>query len=140
MPFDGAILQAFADTLVPGRKAVRTDLGDEIHPRAIAGVDPEPGAVEADALRLFRSPLLGFPALAPVFLADLTARALARRAASFLDLPYERRVRTVIDGLDFDNPTRLRLGGRAPRSRSSRSARPARSATPPAARRTPGCA
>jgi hypothetical protein len=106
VPFDGALLQAYADTLIPGRKATRTDLGDEIHPRAIAGVDPEPGAVEADALRLFRNTLLGFPALAPVFIADLTARALLQGGA-FLDLPYERRVRTVIGGLSFDNPTRL---------------------------------
>ena len=35
-------LQAFADTLIPGKKATRTDLGNEIHPRAIAGVHPEP--------------------------------------------------------------------------------------------------
>src|ERR671927_847478 len=50
---DDATLQAFADTIIPGRKAERTDLGDEIHPQAIAGVDPEPGAVEADVLRLY---------------------------------------------------------------------------------------
>ena len=40
-----ATLQAFADTMIPGRKATRTDLGNEIHPQAIAGVAPEPGAV-----------------------------------------------------------------------------------------------
>ena len=85
VPFDGALLQAFADTMIPGRKAARTDLGDEIHPRAIAGVDPEPGAVEADALRLFRSSLLGFPLLAPVFNADLTARSLLE-GGLFVDL------------------------------------------------------
>src|ERR671914_1389532 len=74
--FDDATLQAFADTIIPGRKAERTDLGDEIHPQAIAGVDPEPGAVEADALRLFKDPLIGFPTLAPPFLADLSTRSL----------------------------------------------------------------
>src|SRR5918992_2650082 len=70
---DDATLQAFADTIIPGRKAERTDLGDEIHPQAIAGVDPDPGAVEADALRTYKHPLIGFSALAPVFLADLSA-------------------------------------------------------------------
>src|SRR5919202_2751157 len=69
---DDATLQAFADTLIPGRKAARTDLGDEIHPQAIAGRDGEPGAVEADALRVFKDPLVGFPALAPAFLTDLS--------------------------------------------------------------------
>src|SRR5919107_4659552 len=62
VPIDDATLQAFADTLIPGRKAARTDLGDEIHPQAIAGVDRSPGAVEADALRVFHDPLVGFPA------------------------------------------------------------------------------
>src|SRR6478672_10881501 len=46
-------LQAFADTILPGRKATATDLGNTIHPLAIAGVDALPGAVEADALALF---------------------------------------------------------------------------------------
>src|SRR5918912_513030 len=53
---DDATLQAFADTIIPGRKATRTDLGDEIHPQAIAGVDDEPGAVEADVIRLYKNP------------------------------------------------------------------------------------
>src|SRR5919112_465099 len=67
---DDATLQAFADTIIPGRRASRTDLGDEIHPQAIAGVDDEPGAVEADVLRLFHDPLIGFDALEPAFLAE----------------------------------------------------------------------
>jgi hypothetical protein len=61
---DDATLQAFADTVIPGRKATRTDLGDEIHPQAIAGVDSEPGAVEADVLRLYHHPLTGVGACA----------------------------------------------------------------------------
>src|SRR2546429_4369561 len=56
---DDATLQAFADTLIPGRKAAKTDLGDEIHPQAIAGVDTAPGAVEADSLRVYHDPLIG---------------------------------------------------------------------------------
>src|SRR5436190_19057138 len=66
---DDATLQAFADTLIPGRKATKTDLGDDIDPRAIAGVDKRPGAVEADALRVFHDPLIGFSALTGPFLA-----------------------------------------------------------------------
>lgn len=104
-----ATLQAFADTLIPGRPATRTDLGDEIHPQAIAGVDPEPGAVEADVLRVYKHPLIGFTLLSPVFLADLTARtlAVAGDARPFLLLPYEQRAKVVLSGLAFDNPDRI---------------------------------
>src|SRR4051812_27236210 len=49
-PLSDATLQAFADTMIPGRRATTTDLGLPIDARAIAGVDPRPGAVEADAL------------------------------------------------------------------------------------------
>src|SRR3712207_4281381 len=83
---DDATLQAFADTMIPGRKAERTDLGDEIHPLAIAGADPEPGAVEADALRLYKNPLIGFsPALVGPFLSDLSIRSL-QHGGPFLTL------------------------------------------------------
>jgi hypothetical protein len=101
-----AVLQAFSDTVIPGRKASRTDLGDEIHPLAIAGVDREPGAVEADALRLLNDPVLGFPVLAPPFIADLTARALLQ-GGDFVSLPFEKRVAVVAAGLDFGNPLRV---------------------------------
>src|SRR3954462_4157204 len=43
IPPADAPLQAFADTLLPGRRATKTDLGDPIDPRAIAGVDSEAG-------------------------------------------------------------------------------------------------
>jgi hypothetical protein len=102
---DDATLQAFADTIIPGRKAGRTDLGDEIDPLAIAGVDTEPGAVEADALRAFHDPLIGFDPLEPAFLADLNARAL-QQGGLFLMLPYEKRVAAVLSGLDFGNGSR----------------------------------
>src|SRR2546423_15553453 len=69
-PTDG-LLQAFADTMVPGRRATTTDLGNAVHPQAIAGVDPLPGAVEADALALYHHPEIGFDALQGPFLADL---------------------------------------------------------------------
>jgi hypothetical protein len=103
---DDATLQAFADTIIPGRKATKTDLGDPIHPQAIAGVDPDPGAVEADALRLYHDPLIGFDALEPAFLAELSLRSL-QQGGAFLSLPYDKRVQVVIAGFDFSNPTRL---------------------------------
>jgi hypothetical protein len=102
-----ATLQAFADTLVPGRKATKTDLGDPIDPRAIAGVDSLPGAVEADALRLFHDPLIGFDALEAPFLADLSARSAAVGGGAFLLLPFEKRVDVCMSGLDFSNPSRV---------------------------------
>jgi hypothetical protein len=102
---DDATLQAFADTIIPGRKVAKTDLGDAIDPLAIAGVDKEPGAVEADALRLFHDPLIGFDALAPAFLSDLSGRAL-QQGGVFLTLPYPKRVAAVMSGLSFDNPSR----------------------------------
>src|ERR671939_1173552 len=85
---DDATLQAFADTIIPGRKAARTDLGDEIHPDAIAGVDDEPGAVEADVLQLYHHPLTGFDAIEPVFLADLSTRSL-QEGGPFLGLDFD---------------------------------------------------
>jgi hypothetical protein len=102
---DDATLQAFADTILPGRKAAKTDLGDDIDPLAIAGVDNEPGAVEADALRVFHDPLIGFDALEPAFLSDLGGRAL-QQGGVFLTLPYDKRVAAVLSGLSFDNPSR----------------------------------
>lgn len=103
---DDATIQAFADTIIPGRKAQKTDLGDEIHPDAIAGVDPEPGAVEADTLRLYHHPLTGFDALEPVFLADLSSRSL-QRGGPFLSLGFDDRTAVLLQALSFDNPDRV---------------------------------
>ena len=99
-------LQAFFDTMVPGRRVATTELGNPIHPKAIAGVDPEPGAVETDALLLARNPKVGFELLLTAFLPDLEARALTE-GGLFIDLDYERRERACIKGLDFSNPARL---------------------------------
>jgi len=101
-----ATLQAFADTIIPGRRAERTDLGNPILPGAIAGVDRLPGAVETDALALYHHPLTGFDALQPAFLADLQARSLPQ-GGDFLSLPFEARVEVVKGGLAFDNPERV---------------------------------
>ena len=106
-------LQAFYDTMIPGSKVpgLKTELGHAIHPKAIAGVDPEPGAVYTDALLLGKNPKLGFELLAPAFLAELETRALAQGAiadgALFLSLDYEHRQAVCVGGLAFSNPTRL---------------------------------
>jgi hypothetical protein len=100
-----ATLQAFADTMIPGRHAARTDLGNEIHPQAIAGADARPGAVEADALALYSHPLIGFDAIAAAFFADITTRSLSR-GGDFLSLHFDRRVDVCKEGLTFSNPGR----------------------------------
>ena len=99
-----ATLQAVADTLIPGRKAPLTDLGHEIHPKAIAGAHHEPGAVQADALALFHNPLIGFDALEPAFLTEVQSRSLLR-GGQFLDLSFAKRVAVCVEGLDPANPT-----------------------------------
>jgi len=99
-----ATLQAVADTLIPGRHASVTDLGHEIHPKAIAGAHHEPGAVETDALALFHNPLIGFDALEPAFLTEVETRSLLR-GGQFLDLPFAKRVAVAVDGLDPNNPS-----------------------------------
>src|SRR3954464_13560070 len=105
LPVD-ATLQAFADTMIPGRKASRTDLGNSIDPRAIAGVDGRPGAVEADALALYHDPLIGFDALEGPFLSDLNARAL-RHGGEFVSMSFDQRVKVCLEGLDFANQSRV---------------------------------
>jgi hypothetical protein len=97
-------LQAFADTLIPGERVTRTDLGNEIHPQAIAGAHPEPGAVQADTLLLYHHPLIGFDLVEAAFLADLEARSLLR-LGQFIDLPFAKRVEVCRDGLAASNPT-----------------------------------
>jgi hypothetical protein len=99
-----ATLQAFADTMLPGRRALTTDLGKEIHPLAIAGVHHEPGAVEADALLLYHDPMIGFDALEGPFLSELSARSLPR-GAPFLNLTFEKRVEVCLEGLAPSNPS-----------------------------------
>lgn len=101
-----ATLQAFADTILPGRKVIRTALGAAIDPLAIAGVDPLPGAVEADALALYHHPEIGFDALAPAFLSELETRSLPH-GGDFLHLGFAARVEVCLAGLDFQNNTRL---------------------------------
>jgi len=84
----------------------KTELGNAIHPQAIAGVDPLPGAVETDALALYHHPLTGFDALQGPFLADLQSRA-TQHGGDFLSLPFDARVETVKAAVAYDNPDRL---------------------------------
>jgi hypothetical protein len=99
-------LQAFADTMIPGRKVAKTALGHPIDPLAIAGVDPRPGAVEADALALYHHPEVGFDDLEPPFLAQLEAQSL-RHGSDFLHLGFHARVQVCLAGLAFSNQSRL---------------------------------
>ena len=101
-----ARLQAFWDTMVPGRKASKTQSGRDIDPKAILGVDPEPGAVEADALLLGQDTRIGFDVLAPPFLAELEARS-AVQGGDFLDLDWNAREAVCIQGTAYANATRL---------------------------------
>jgi hypothetical protein len=101
-----ALLQAFADTMIPGRWAATTESGAAIHPLAIAGADSAPGAVETDALALFHHPEIGFDVLEPAFIAELETQALVH-GGEFLHLDFDRRVATCTAGLSFDNPARL---------------------------------
>jgi hypothetical protein len=97
------LLQAYADTLIPGRKVTATESGAAVHPKAILGSDPRPGAVECDALAIYRDPRIGFDALAPAFLADLARNA----RGDFLAQDLTGRTGTCTRGLDFANPLRL---------------------------------
>jgi hypothetical protein len=101
-----ATFQAFADTMIPGRVVDRTESGRPVAAGAILGVDPEPGAVEADALDLAHHPKIGFGTLMPPFLADLESRA-SRHGGPFLSLGWEARVATCVEGTSFDNPSRV---------------------------------
>ena len=105
LPAD-ALLQAFADTMIPGRKAARTDLGNPIDSRAIAGADNRPGAVEADALALYHHPLIGFDALEGPFVTHLAARP-PHRGGDFVGMGFDQRVQVCIDGLAFSNQSRV---------------------------------
>ena len=87
-------------------QSTTTDLGNEIDPLAIAGVDDEPGAVEADALLVYHDPLVGFAPLEAPFLAELSTRSLAH-GAPFLNLAFEQRVAVCLEGLAPSNPTVL---------------------------------
>jgi hypothetical protein len=101
--YTDGLLQAYADTLIPGRKVSVTESGAPVHPQAILGSDPRPGAVECDALAIYHDPRIGFDALAPAFIADLMLNA----RGDFLSQDLAARTATCARGLDFGNPLRV---------------------------------
>ena len=101
--YSDGLLQAYADTLIPGRRVDKTESGAPVHPQAILGSDPRPGAVECDALAIYHDPRIGFDALAPAFLADLALNA----RGDFLSQDLAGRTATCMRGLDFGNPLRV---------------------------------
>ena len=107
LPLEDATLQAYFDTIIPGKPVpdLRTELGNPIHRRAIAGVDSEHGAVYTDALLLAHNPKIGFDVLAPAFLAELQALSLVH-GSHFLALDFDHREAVCKQGLAFSNPTR----------------------------------
>ena len=119
-----ATLQAFADTIIPGRKADRTDLGNEIDPRAIAGVDPQPGAVEADALRALPPPADRLRRARARRSSPTSRRARCRRAATSSTLRFDDRVAVLRRRPRLRQPGAGGLGGRRRGARSPRSAPP----------------
>jgi hypothetical protein len=72
----------------------------------IAGVDKDPGAVEAGAIELYHDSRVGFDALAPPFLADLNLRSLPH-GGPFTTLSYDQREAVVLEGLDYGNGDRV---------------------------------
>ena len=80
-----------------------TESGAPVHPKAILGSDPLPGAVECDALAIYHDPRIGFDTLAPAFLADLALNA----RGDFLSQDLAARTATCTRGLDFGNPLQL---------------------------------
>jgi enediyne biosynthesis protein E8 len=99
-PVQTTTLEAFADTILPGRKRSPDD-------RAIAGVCDDPGAVEAGALELLATPATGVTdGLAPLC-ASLNAHAetyadregveLAGDVPPFVALPFEHRTALVAE-------------------------------------------
>jgi hypothetical protein len=106
-PLADGTLQAFFDTVIPGKRVrdLKTELGNPIHRKAIAGVDREHGAVFTDALLLAHNPKIGFDALEPSFIAELESFSIAQ-GGQFLDLGYEDREAVCMRGLDFSNQSR----------------------------------
>lgn len=90
-------LEAFADTVIPGRKRSADDV-------AIAGVSSTPGAVECGALVVLTDPATGIEdgVAGMAFLLDQRARNWASAEGvfgidRFADLPYPLRRRVLTD-------------------------------------------
>ena len=121
----------------PAAGRALTELGNPIHPQAIAGVDPEPGAVEADALLLAHDPQIGFDAARAGRSSPSSRLARSPQGGDFLDLDYDARERGLRRGPRL-LATRPASSGRPPRrSRSPPSAPPPTSSQRDRRRRPP---
>ena len=106
-------LQAFADTMIPGRKAPTAPSWATRSTRRRSPASIRcPARCETDALALYHHPQIGFDALEPAFLADLSVRVARRRAATSCRSTSTARVAVCLAGLSFDNPSRVAVGGR----------------------------
>ena len=97
-------LEAFADTLVPGRRRFAGDL-------AVAGAVSGPGAVQAGVVDVLTSPALPLAPLLPEIAALLDARAVAYAATHLIWLPVTS---PPFVGLSFSRRTDLVSGLFAP--------------------------
>jgi hypothetical protein len=89
-----ATLEAWSDTIVPGRRRSKTD-------RAVAGAARGPGAVQAGAWQLLNDPDVGLGPGLPALSASLNAEAVAEAAQAglvldptvppFVALPFRHR-------------------------------------------------
>ncbi|WP_199791375.1 DUF5987 family protein [Streptomyces sp. 142MFCol3.1] len=93
-------LEAFADTLIPGRRRFAGDV-------AVAGAVTGPGAVQAGVVDLLRSPELPVAPLLPEIAALLDARAVTYAALRLIWLPPTH---PPFVGLSFSDRTAL-VGG-----------------------------
>lgn len=111
-----ATLEAWSDTMVPGRKRFAAD-------RAVAGAAAGAGAVQAGAVDLMRFPPVGLAPALPAFAAALNAEAVRYAAGArvlldpavppFVALSFEHRTAMALGLLDGDRPDQLAWFGLA---------------------------
>ncbi|MFD9624103.1 DUF5987 family protein [Streptomyces virginiae] len=92
-------LEAFADTMIPGKRRFPGDL-------AIAGVVNGPGAVHAGAMHVLTSPELPIAPVLPEVAALLNARAVVYAASHLILLPV---ISPAFVGLAFRHRTALTI-------------------------------
>ena len=113
---DDATLQAFADTIIPGRKATHDRPRQRRSTRRRSPASTRcPARSRPTRCALYHHPLIGFDALEPAFLADLAARSLPQ-GGDFLSLAFDERVAVCIGGPGLRQPVAAALGGRGRRA------------------------
>ena len=109
-PVTQMTLEAWSDTMIPGEKRSPDD-------RAIAGVTPGPGAVQAGAVTLMNFPPVGLGPALPGLAAGLNAEATTYAASHgvvldptvppFVALPFEHRTALALQLLELGHPDQL---------------------------------